>query len=37
MANTSDKFFYETVIERSSNELDDDAEMLVAVALLMHD
>jgi hypothetical protein len=37
MANRSDKFIYETVIDRSSDELDDDAEILAAVALLMHD
>ena len=37
MGDSSDEFFYNHVIDLSSDSSDDDSEILVAAALLIHD
>ena len=37
MADSSDEFFYNNVIDTSSDESDDDTEILVSLALLAHE
>ncbi|XP_071680521.1 uncharacterized protein [Lolium perenne] len=37
MADSSNEFFYDHVIDTSSDKFDDDSEILVAVALLIHE
>ena len=37
MADSSDEFFYNSFIDMSSDESDDDTEILLSLALLVHD
>jgi hypothetical protein len=37
MDDSSDGYFYNNVIDTSPNDPDDNSEILVAVALLIHD
>jgi hypothetical protein len=37
MVDSLDEFFYDTIIDTSSDESDDDTEILVVVTLLVHD